>query len=561
MRNRPHLISIKMLSVNKSRLILISLILLFVLLRWAMLVNFNGIFFGEELYRGTIARELIHGLRMPFFNYRADDYSGGSLVMGIIIVPFFILFGENLFALKLAALTLFLLSLILLYLFCEKFFNRRVAAITGLLFILSPKSFSIYSFVAMGFHSESILFSIILVFLFFQIFYSQRTNFIYFFLLGLAAGFGLWFTYIFAITLISCFLFWFSFDRKFIIKKTFCIFLFGFLIGFSPWLWFNFTHNFKGLDIIKVFLDFKAALGGNGIYPANRFKDAIRELIDKTGAGWDRIVLLNILYFLIFFIAFCFLLWKERGSISKFIFNIFSGRNHKVFNLKETKYSFFLVYPLVFGLIFFFTNIAGYGRYLIPLFPFIFLIIGFFLGRIWDNKIKKVRISVIIITILISIGIINQASFFLNHDRFGKGFKVRGYSYFALAHTLCGNDKYYFLDRPMPKYWGSLIARFDAEEKKDFYQGLWLEMIEAGFTVGQENLAKCIETISQQIDKNYQNYFYYKLGERIADTFPDKEEGARVINAINNEHKQVIRQGFDQTIEYIEKFQKPSRKL
>src|SRR3989441_13205185 len=37
---------------------------------------------GEELYRGTIAQELVTGLKLPFTEYRADNYSGGSLVIG-----------------------------------------------------------------------------------------------------------------------------------------------------------------------------------------------------------------------------------------------------------------------------------------------------------------------------------------------------------------------------------------------------------------------------------------------------------------------------------------------
>ena len=64
----------------------------------------------EQLYRGIIAQELLTGLKMPFIEYRADNYSGGSLVIGILAAGFFLPFGPTVFALKLAPLLLFTLA-------------------------------------------------------------------------------------------------------------------------------------------------------------------------------------------------------------------------------------------------------------------------------------------------------------------------------------------------------------------------------------------------------------------------------------------------------------------
>jgi len=62
--------------------------------------------YHEELYRGTIARELLAGLQAPFWSYQADDYSGGSLVVGILAVAPFVLLGPTLFAWKLVPLAI-----------------------------------------------------------------------------------------------------------------------------------------------------------------------------------------------------------------------------------------------------------------------------------------------------------------------------------------------------------------------------------------------------------------------------------------------------------------------
>src|SRR2546426_12617299 len=65
----------------------------------------------EELYRGTIAQELVTGLKLPFSEYTADNYGLGSLAIGAVAAGFFRLFGPTLFALKLAPLLVFTLTL------------------------------------------------------------------------------------------------------------------------------------------------------------------------------------------------------------------------------------------------------------------------------------------------------------------------------------------------------------------------------------------------------------------------------------------------------------------
>lgn len=506
------------------------------------------IHYGEEEIRGTIAREIIHGLRMPFFNYRADNYSGGSLVVGIISVPFFIFFGENLIALKLTALLIFTLSLILLYLFCEKFFNRRVAVITSLLFILSPKIFTAYSLVTMGFHSESIIFSIMLIFLFFQIFYNQKSNPIYLFLLGLVGGFGLWFTYIFSITLITCLLFWFSFERRFIFKKEFYIFLTGFLIGFSPWLWFNFTHNFSGMDVVSG--GFNVALGGHEFF-FHKFKDIIRALVSKENGVWDSLLFLNLSYFLVCFIFFCYLLAREKNSLSRLVSRILCLKSVPTFNLREAKYCFFLVYCMIFGLVYFFSNYPAGRRFLIPLFPYAFVIVSLSLDRIWNNKIKNVNASFVIIAFLISVGAINQSELFLKSCSFGKGWGYKGYSYPNLAGSLFFCNKFCYLSDPLPEYWIDLIKQLNAEDKEAFYENL-VGFIDIGFQEQNQNVEKCIEVISQKVEKKYQKPFYCKLGEEIAiSVFPDEKKGLRLIDKVDNEYRQVAQAAFMNKILYL----------
>jgi len=149
-----------------------GLLLLFVASRllYLMLIDPSPLFTypNEELYRGTIAQELVTGLKLPFTEYRADDYSGGSLVIGALAAGFFLLFGPTLFALKLAPLFLFTLALAFWYWTIQRAADERVARYFAMLFCFSPPPLTTYSVAAMGFHSESIFFSALTVFLLFR---------------------------------------------------------------------------------------------------------------------------------------------------------------------------------------------------------------------------------------------------------------------------------------------------------------------------------------------------------------------------------------------------------
>src|SRR5207247_9122745 len=85
----------------------------------------------EELYRGTIAQELVTGLTMPFTEYRANNHEGGSLAIGVLAAGFFLLFGPTVFALKLAPLLAFPLALAFWYWTIQRYASERMAVSFG----------------------------------------------------------------------------------------------------------------------------------------------------------------------------------------------------------------------------------------------------------------------------------------------------------------------------------------------------------------------------------------------------------------------------------------------
>jgi len=206
----------------------------------------------DELYRGTIAQELVTGLKMPFTEYRADNYSGGSLVIGPLAAGFFLLFGPTVFALKLAPLFLFTLALVFWYWTIERAAGERVARYFAVLFCFSPPLFTAYSVTAMGFHSESIFFSALTGFLLFRMLSDETGSLAFPALLGLTTGFGLWFTYIYGLTLLALLGFWVWYDKGILRLPRVLWFALGFGMGFSPWIVINVQTHFAGLVIYDM---------------------------------------------------------------------------------------------------------------------------------------------------------------------------------------------------------------------------------------------------------------------------------------------------------------------
>src|SRR5437867_1467783 len=208
------------------------------------------VYYGaQELYRGPIAQDLVTGLKMPFTESLADNYSGGSLVIKALTAQFFLLFGPSLFALILAPLLVFTLALVFWYWTIERVAGERVAGSFALLFCFSPPPFTTYSVTAMGFHSESIVFSALTVFLLFKMLSEEKPLLAYPVLLGLTAGFGLWFGYIYGLTLVVTLGVWLWHEKGTLRRPRVLWFALGFLVGFSPWIVINVQTHFAGLMV------------------------------------------------------------------------------------------------------------------------------------------------------------------------------------------------------------------------------------------------------------------------------------------------------------------------
>src|SRR2546425_12540884 len=204
---------------------------------------------GDELYVGTIAQELVTGLTLPFPEYRTNNFALGTLVIGALAAGFFLLFGPTLFALKLAALLVSTLALAFWYSTLQRAAGERVACYFALLFCFSPPLLTAYSVAALGDHAQSILFSALTVLLLFRMLSQEKPSPAVPALLGLTAGVGLWFAYIYGLTLLATLGFWLWHDKGKFWRPPVLWFALGFVVGFSPWLVINMQTHFAGFVI------------------------------------------------------------------------------------------------------------------------------------------------------------------------------------------------------------------------------------------------------------------------------------------------------------------------
>jgi 4-amino-4-deoxy-L-arabinose transferase-like glycosyltransferase len=470
---------------NKKRnIILIVLLSLYLLIRLPILFSSDAIFYGEEIYMGTVAKELIDGPRFPIFDYQFTHYQGGTLLVGILAVPFYILFGVSIISLKLVGLSFSIGILILVYLFLNKFFNPKVAILGSLLFILSPPYYTTRTLMTAGDYLESIFFSLLIMLIFYQIFFDNKKNYKYFILFGILSGFSLWVHYTALVMIFICLVFWFIFDKKFFFKKYFIVFVLSFLVGFSPLAYYNFTHDFLGIGRVE-----------QGIYSDMFSVEHISRSVTKFGNLVIRDIpvsyhfrdffflskeLISYTYHLIFIFSICVLIWLNRESIFRLLLGIIPLKRFKVSPDSIKKESFIIIYPIMYSLIY---SLSAYQMYypewgtynpvshthIFPLFPFIFMLISLVLIKIWKLKIKSKTVgkiaSIFLISIVILIGLISNLSL-INLSNWGKNNLGTPYNYRALAQT------YGFKFGSNPEKINENCIKFENETKPYCYLGM-----------------------------------------------------------------------------------------
>ena len=376
----------------------------------------------EELARGTIAKEILAGIKMPLWDYQVDDYSGGSLVVGILTAPFFLLIGPHLIALKLTPLLFAASTLIATFYWVNRWWRKEAALWTAAFLTFAPPAFFRLSFVAMGFHTES-LFWIALILLFFYPFqtsgFRNKTSA---FLFGLFSGLGFSFCYMTAIAFLGCLGSVFvsrreagSFKRLVISTGA------GFGLGALPFIGYNLTHHLRGIKFLVL-----SFIPSSGSPPFSKLSSlAVRYLqlilqglpasFGFENAGpWAGIFLSRFYLFGLLILLISGMIWKKAFPV------LSAGRRE--FPLWASLFIFLTLYA--------FSNFTfeqgSYidSRYFVIFHYFALILLGIAAAGSWWRRGVAIM--------LIALGLFGQTRL-LFAEPWGRGKDYQGYSYYQLG--------------------------------------------------------------------------------------------------------------------------------
>jgi hypothetical protein len=510
--------------MRKVKIVLTVFIIIYVLLRLLLVSSRrDAIFDNTEFFSGTIAMELIHGASLPVKNLFPDDHNFGSVVNGILIVPFYLFFGPSAASAKMVSILFSLGVLVFWYLLLARFFNPTVAIFASLLCIFSPTIYTKCSVLSIGSHPETCLFTAAILFIAYLIFFDKRKKSLYFILLGLSSGFAFFYSYLCGVTLLVLFILWFAFDKKFIIRPKFYLFLASFLVGFSPRIYFATAINSKvGLT---RFLGFFEGAFDEGYLSFSHIVSKLKVFLTN-----DLLRLFNFehlpfclgyLYYAIFFICLLHLLWINRYSICRLLIPLKFKQVSSV-----SRESIFLLFIFIYSGIYIFSRYAIWpgwqaAGYIVPLYPFIFAIVAIGCQRLMQTRYKPLKII-----LATGLGIILLAGVYENialvaFKKIGQGFLYKGYSYRMFGERIGASNFAY--PQVVEK-----IKNIDFSKRKYFMQGFgWgianiynsdkamvarLEDFLKKSSFGQTDRLNCFKGFGRGIAHQMSLYLYHKAG-------------------------------------------------
>src|SRR2546425_8137952 len=469
---------------------------------------------GDELYVGTVAQELVTGPTVPLLEYRSDSYMLGTLVMGALAAGFFLLFGPTVVALKLASLLVSTLALVFWYWTIQRAAGERVAAYFALLFCCPPPLLTASSVAAPGGQVESLLFSALTVFLLFRMLSDERGSLAFPTLLGITAGVGLWFNYIYGLTLLALLAVWLWQDTGMLWRTRFGCFTLGFVVGLSPWIIIITQTHFAGLLIhpanVWEHFGLKHLLDGlshpRKLAPFEFFADIAS---DDPRDLPRRVV--NLLYSLLYLgpILTAGVLrlktWRSEPA----------GVNDSGRGPQPTLVAFGILYLVVFTLAVQFSDFKA-TRYHLPAYPFLFLIVAHTLAYCQDRFPHFQRqIQTVFLASVVVLGLGTHAPLF-SLDRPGAALSAKGYSYALLPgrywgnHALAGKgDREFLLEVVQRPFLSSILPKLSSDDQQELSRAL-AQMLAT--SVPLNGHAEDFARIGRLVPPGFDTYFYYQVG-------------------------------------------------
>ncbi|MBL8857032.1 MAG: hypothetical protein JNL28_00820 [Planctomycetes bacterium] len=341
----------------------------------------------EEVLRGNATFDLLRGTLLPFVEYQTNHFSGGSLVVSVLALPLFAVFGPVFPVLRMTSLCFSLPLICLTFALVDRRYSRRAAWISALALAFAPPGYQFLNCTVYGTHMEGNLVTLVLVFLFLRRREGAGAGFGPTLVLGLLSGFALWFGYGQTVILTVLIALEFAARGWRAWRPSLAPFVLGFLVGLSPWITYMIRHPDSAFRIYRRSMFDHVAGGGLQVHSFARFFT-----YDGAHALWlhgaDEQVG-SVLAHLIFWTLVAVVLasaWQERAGLVAFVRALCGKRAGFRVSLRLIALLFVGVWTSALILSDFKTDhdlwVQGY-RYLMPLWPFLAILTG-----IWIHELR-----------------------------------------------------------------------------------------------------------------------------------------------------------------------------
>jgi hypothetical protein len=456
--------------------LLLAFVILFIATRLVFLGFSEFVYDEEEAKTGSISVILKDGPKLPLLEHQPGDYEGGTLLFGILAIPFMAIFGKPYLGLKLMALATATCLALFSVLWIRKIAGLAGAVVTAVLFLFAVPYIVQVTYIPWGNYAETAMLSAVTFYLLHTIVFDNRRSYARFALLGFLFGLGTWMHYGYLITVLVCLFMTYLANARIFLTPQSAVAFVSSIIGFSPWIVYNVTHHFWGLA---------------------RFADGVRVeqehgFIVRFGARFAQLFTLDLpmsyhliagniattkalsyTYHLLFVGFLIALLIMLRSNLLYAIKSLAPGRRSKDFAkmlAPLVPLAYFFAYTLVFciteyGL---FENVWGRWEpeshvHIFVLLPAMIWVIGVSAGLLFPKRPTAVAIAV---GVMVGLGIIGQWSML----DFSKSQSWR------LASTFEGEKKVIYME--IGSKWGRrpsdlepIGSKLDGIDKTSFYFG------------------------------------------------------------------------------------------
>jgi len=362
----------KIFSFLKSNIPFITVLVLAFILRVYRLSDLTT-FGGDQGQDFLVVKDMVLYQKWTLLGIKTSGYSffQGPVYL-YMIYPFFLLFNLNPLAGAISAVFYSMISIIILYILGIKFFTKRVATISSLLYAVSGELI-IFGNTPLYQHFLP-LFIIISLYLFLI----EKKNILIYILLGFSVGIGIELHLLNISLVLAIFIYLFIYEKKNL--KNLLNYIFGVILGISPTIAFELRHNLLNT---KYLLNYQ---------PQNSIHFKLIDILNQWFEGF------NVYYggryvFTGLFILFIYVL---------FVFN----KNNINYSNKLKKLSLILItVSIILSIVF-----SAFGHhYLIPFWILLLIIIPISIENLFSKKIGNIIVAVLIVSNLIfSLGRLND---------------------------------------------------------------------------------------------------------------------------------------------------------